>query len=1311
MSVQPAQREDHDCLAGGGDMGALMRSLDWSQTPIGPVESWSPALQMMVRTLLVNRFPMLLWWGPEYIQLYNDAYRPIPGTKHPRSMTQSAQECWPEIWHKIGPLIDTPFHGGPATWMDDILLEVHRHGFVEETHFTIAYSPVPDETAPGGIGGVLATVNEITGQVVGERRMVVLRDLGTRPADTRNAEDACIVAARTLAAHPKDVPFALLYLTDADGRHARLAGVAGVPAGEAISPPIIALNPADHSAWPLADVRRTEETRLVTGLGKRFPWVPAGPWADPPDTAVILPVRSNKAHDVTGFLVAGISARLPLDDSYRGFLDLAAAQIATAIANARAYEEEKRRAEALTELDRAKTAFFSNVSHEFRTPLTLMLGPVEDLLAGGNGDLSAPQRERLEVAHRNAMRLQKLVNTLLDFSRIEAGRAQASYEPVDLSALTTDLASNFRSACAKAGLELRVDCPPLSELAYVDRDMWEKIVLNLLSNAFKYTMVGEIEVSLREAKSQVILAVRDTGDGIPREQMVHLFERFHRVEGARGRTHEGTGIGLALVRELARLHGGDVRAESEPGKGSTFTVTIPRGKSHLPADRIGVAATLASTALRAAPYLEEALHWLPDGDTAQVGEMGDSWTRRSATYQRAEPNREPRILVADDNADMRQYVVRLLADRYRVVAVPDGEAALMAVRQQTPDLVISDIMMPRLDGFALLRELRADPGTSGIPVVLLSARAGEESRVEGMEAGADDYLIKPFSARELLARVSSHLQIARLRREGNESLRKSEERFRLLWEAAALLLSANDPDTMLRELFAKIGPHLGLDAYFNYAVDEGQDTLRLASYGGISDSESRVIARLEFGQAISGTVALNRQPLHVTHIQQSAEPMVQLVRSLGIRTCACNPLITGGRLLGTLSFASRSRNQFDADELTFLQTLCYYVTVAYERLRLLTELKEGDRRKDEFLATLAHELRNPLAPIRNAAQLFRFKGSDEPELRWGGDVIDRQVAHLSRLIDDLLDVSRITRNKLELRKERVELADVVKGAVETSRPLIEQCGHELMVRLPAEPIYLHADLVRLAQVFMNLLTNAAKYTERGGRVLLTADRHGGGVAVRVRDNGVGIPAEKLPRLFDLFFQVDPSMERSQGGLGIGLSLVRRLVELHGGTVKAYSAGRGKGSEFTVRLPVLADAPTLAPPHADGNGESTATPSRRILVADDMTDCAESLALLPRMTGNAVETAHDGLAAVEIAERFRPEVVLLDIGMPKLNGYDACRRIREQPWGRNMVLVALTGWGTEEDRRRTEEAGFDAHLVKPVDPDTLTTLLSGLNARG
>jgi signal transduction histidine kinase/DNA-binding NarL/FixJ family response regulator len=772
-----------DVLRAAGEMGELVRSLDWSATPLGAPENWSPALRAVVPILLANRFPQLLWWGPEYISIYNDAYRPILGRKHPWGLGRPVRDCWSEIWDILKPLIDTPFQGGPATWSEDIELQINRAGFIEETHFTVAYSAVPDDTVPGGIGGVLATVHEITEKVVGQRRITILRDLGACTAEARTAEEACVISAAMLRPHIKDMPFALLYVADASGTQARIAASCGVDECVDMRPPVIRLDDASSeiSPWPpIAAAHRTGQMQVVKDLSSRFAALPAGPWPDPPQCAAIVPIRSHVAGQPAGFLIAGLSSRLQFDEGYQNFLELATSQIATAIANAQVYEEERKRAEALAEIDRAKTAFFSNVSHEFRTPLTLMLGPLEDALSNSHGVLPPGAAASLTVSHRNALRLLKLVNTMLDFSRIEAGRTQASYQPTDLASLTTELASNFRSACDRAGLKLVVDCPTLPEAVYVDPGMWEKIVLNLLSNAFKFTFEGGITVRLREARGGVELSVEDTGVGIPKDELPRVFERFHRVAGQQSRSYEGSGIGLALVQELVKFHGGDIHAQSDIGMGTTLTVRIPFGTEHLPKERVNTVESLSSTSIRADAYVEEALHWIVeeparfDAMPQQVHSSGDVTVLREGT----------RILLADDNADMRRYVGRLLGSSCEIQTVGDGKEALEAARTRRPDLILTDVMMPNLDGFDLLRAIRSDAALRDIPIIMLSARAGEESRVEGLRAGADDYLVKPFSARELVARVSSLLELTRVRQEALATLRDSERRTRALFQQA-----------------------------------------------------------------------------------------------------------------------------------------------------------------------------------------------------------------------------------------------------------------------------------------------------------------------------------------------------------------------------------------------------------------------------------------------------------------------------------------------------------------------------------------------
>ena len=756
-------------------MGELMRSTDWSKTHFGPVDSWAPALRTMVSFLLVNRFPLLLRWGPDFCQLYNDAYLPILGKKHPRALGQRASECWPEIWHVIEPLLQNVFNGGEATWMEELQLDVLRYDHLEESHFAVAYSPVPDGTAPSGIGGVLATVHETTDRVVGQRRGLVLRDLGARSGEAKTAVKASVIAAQTLAQHPKDVPFALIYLFDGDRKQAILAAAAGIRMGTEGSPFEIDLSGAQSREviWPLAETARTEKQQFVEDLQRKLSKVPLGPWVDPPRSAVILPIRSNVPHQPAGILVLGVSSRLHFDEPYRDFYELVSSQVATAIANARTYEEESKHAEALAEIDRAKTSFFNDVSHEFRTPLTLMLGPLEDeMRENPNG------RARLEIAHRNSLRLLKLVNTLTDFARIEAGRLDIVYEPTNLAAVTAELASIFRSAIERVGLRLVVDCPPLPEEVYVDREMWEKIVLNLLSNALKFTFEGEIKISLCMCREHIEVSVSDTGVGIPAAELSHIFERFHRVLGTRSRAQEGAGIGLALVKELATIHGGGVRVRSVEGHGATFTVTVLTGHAHLPADRFVGTGSRPRGSSGAMPFVEEALRWSPLGTSSCARGCPAKLDLTAPSVISREGPKSTRILFADDNADMRDYIGRLLAERYEVETVADGHAALERILADPPDLVLADVAMPRLDGLGLLRRLRADKRTRTLPIIMLSARAEEGVRIEGLSEGLDDYLTKPFSARELMARVATHLEMARLRRAAVAALQESEEQLR-----------------------------------------------------------------------------------------------------------------------------------------------------------------------------------------------------------------------------------------------------------------------------------------------------------------------------------------------------------------------------------------------------------------------------------------------------------------------------------------------------------------------------------------------------
>ncbi len=699
---------------------------------------------------------------------------------------------------------------GEAFFAADQLFHPARFGCLEETYFTLCYSPIWDET--GKVSGMLCTSTETTQQVIGQRRLTMLRELATAVSGAKTRLSAYLAAADAL--NPYDIPFALFYQVNEEGNLAELVAARGLSADSAAAPKEINLTERS-SCWSLVDVLQSREPLLITDVVDRFGHISVEPWPESPHSAFILPILSSNKEIVECLLVAGISPRLQFNAEYHSFLELVAQQVESSIATARSYEQELARAEALAELDRAKTTFFNNVSHEFRTPLTLMLGPAEDALTDQADPLSLNQRQRIEVMHRNGLRLLKLVNTLLDFSRIESDRASAVYEPTDLATFTAELASVFRSAIEKANLRLVVDCPPLREPVYVDREMWEKIVLNLLSNAFKFTLKGVITVRLHLVGNSVELAVQDTGIGIKAAEIPHLFERFYRVKGELGRTFEGSGIGLSLVQELVKLHGGTVQVSSVEGEGSCFRVFIPTGCTHLPAERIGATRTLASTATLASPYVEEALRWLtPESESVQ--QVKNQSVRKitfAPTYPHVPSTASSRILLVDDNADMRDYLKRLLNERWQVETAANGAIALAMIQQQLPDLVLTDVMMPEVDGFQLLNTLRTDPVTRSIPIILLSARAGEEATVQGLQAGADDYLIKPFSARELMARVETQLQMSRLRQELSANRFKNEFLMTITHELQSPLATilgwtrflqtkSFDPDTTARALAA-----------------------------------------------------------------------------------------------------------------------------------------------------------------------------------------------------------------------------------------------------------------------------------------------------------------------------------------------------------------------------------------------------------------------------------------------------------------------------------------------------------------------------
>lgn len=1085
-------RLNSNVLSGGGEMGAMMRAVDWSSTRIGPVSDWPQSLRTAVGLLLDSKFPMYIAWGPDFIQLYNDGYRPILGSKkHPAALGRSTRETFAEIWDFIGPMFERVMAGGEPAWLIDQLLPLDRHGYVEECIFTFCYSAIRDGE---GVGGVFVTVTETTGRVLGERRLRVLRDLGTAATEMKASDAVPSAVIDVLSTNPTDIPFAQLYVLDGEGVP-RSAGYTGVPADRLAG-----------LSWPLESVLASGRSYHISDLAKLTGPLVCEPWPEELVEAVVLPIFAQD-HPI-GALVCGISARRRLDPDYRDFLDLVAGHIGSAFANAHAHEQERRRADALAEIDRAKTAFFNNVSHEFRTPLTLMLGPLEELLASDG--LSNTHRAAVETAHRNALRQLRLVNTLLDFSRIEAGRMEAVYEPVHLASITADLASAFRSAIESAGLSLVLAVESFDETVFVDVDMWEKIVLNLLSNAFKHTFEGRIEVRLRSIDGAAELEIRDTGVGISEQDRPHVFDRFHRVKDTRARSHEGTGIGLTLVRELVQLHHGTIRLESALGEGTRVTVRIPLGRAHLPMERINRSRRADSPALGAVPFVYEALRWLPNS------ESGDLRDNVATPFAAAMPG--ARILVADDNLDLREYLTRLLKPYWTVQTVPDGASALEAARSHSPDLVLADIMMPGLDGFELLRELRADPRTRDIPVVLLSARAGEEARVEGMAAGADDYIVKPFSARELIARIAARLELARAFNELNELFRLSP----------AFITVLRGPDHIFERINQQYQELTGGRPLLGRSIREALPDIDGQGFYELLDNVYRTG---EAYVAQEHRILLQHSPDHPFE-ERFLNFVYQPLRG------------TDGTVNGIFVHG------VDITDL----------------VRARRAAEEANSAKSDFMATMSHELRTPLNAIIGYLELLRLGvPSPLPELALAHvDRIASSARHLLQIIEELLTFTRLNAGSVTLEPSTIEIGELMNEVRAVIEPLAMQKSLGFSIRSTECPATLRTDARKLRQILLNLLGNAVKFTEHGS-IELIVDCEDDTISLTVCDTGIGIPEDQINRLFEPFWQADQSHTRQWGGTGLGLAISQKMAALLGGQIHAISE-YGRGSRFTLLLP-------------------------------------------------------------------------------------------------------------------------------------------------
>ncbi|MGA9672262.1 MAG: ATP-binding protein [Terracidiphilus sp.] len=1311
--MNPSDRQLIDSVfAGSDESSACLRALDWSTTPLGPLEKWPQALRTIVRVVLNSGYPMAICWGPDYVLLYNDAYRPIAGSRHPWALGRGAREVYPEAWDVIGPMYESVMARGKAVNVfSDVQVRLTRNNYLEEVYMAYSASPIPDDN--GRVAGVLNSALETTERVLEERRRHLLSDLASRAAGARTEEEVWRVSAETLGENCMSLPFAFLYEYRPSEHQAYLAG-ASVETDETLHPAIIDCRGENlwrfDAALPMDGVL-VELRDLASGVS-----VPN--WPERPKEASVVPIRLGEHSEAVGFLVAGIHPGQAFGDAYRQFVRRVAEQITIGLASARAYEQERQREieklhaseerlaetsrlyreqqqaatklqiqvdllqqlpvaawtldpdgtpdfvnrvwlefagqtlefvrsnpeawmnavhpedrdkvisafwegvnsgrgfvfenrslrahdgayrwhlqqavplhdaqgnvikfvgtttdiddqkrveESLAALDHAKTTFFSNVSHEFRTPLTLMLGPLEEVLA--HERLEPECHERLVTVRRNGLRLLKLVNTLLDFSRMEAGRAQTSYQPTELASFTSEIASAFDSAMKNAGLRFSVECLPIADPVYVDRDMWEKIVLNLLSNAYKFTCEGEVALTLKPVDGAVELQVRDTGVGIPEEHREQVFERFHRIESTQARTYEGTGIGLALVQELVKLHGGSVRVESAVGVGSTFTVTIQCGKEHLPAERIHAPQSLVSTTIRAEAYVEELRQWL--GNEPWLAVDAAKLPKKASLAAGPEPSSSGKrelIVLADDNADMRQYLTRLLGERYEVHAAADGRQALEATRRWRPALVLADVMMPHLDGFGLLRAIREDSALAGTPIILLSARAGEESRVEGLEADADDYLIKPFAARELLARVVAHVKMATLRRETAER----EERMRSEAELERAKLQASEErldvtSRLYREL-QQADEELQLQVALLQQLPVSAWTLKP---DGTPDFVNRVW--LEFAGQTLDFVRSHPEAwmtaVHPEDRETAAKGFWEGVLSgkgfvFETRTLRAQD----GTYRWHLNQAVVLRNA-EGKVLKFVGT----TTDIDDQKRTEEALRQaqGDLARisrvttmGELTASLAHEIKQPISgAITNVSTCLRKLGRDEPNLQ----EVHAAIARIGRDVQraaEIVDRIRAQFEKGNASKQTFDVNEIIPETFALLRDEAMRYNISIRMELVADLPQIVGDRVQLQQVAMNLIINsieAMKDVDGTRELVIKSERaENERILISFTDTGIGLSPQLVEQIFEPFFTTKPH------GTGMGLRISRSIIESHGGRLSAL-ASPGRGATFQVELPTM-----------------------------------------------------------------------------------------------------------------------------------------------
>ena len=1306
------------------EMSRLIHNFDWSTSKLGPISKWPSVLRFSLSLILNSQQPIWIGWGEELILFYNDAYIQILGAKHPMALGKPTKEVWDnELWVFIAPWVEK------VKRLEPVFISNYRFfstpfDYLQEDYCSFSYNPLLDES--NQFRGVICPLTMNTDKLVGERRSKTISNL-SKSLIEKSEEAACSSSLKILSENRDDVPFALLYLIKKDGlgTNVILQNSYGIEGKfDHINPSVINIR-NNRCFWPISEVLKTKSLKVISV--KELTELPLGLAKQPISLAVIQPLYSGSENPL-GVLITGVNPCWKLDKSFRSFFELVAGQINTSILNAQNCEAEKRQMEMLSEIDRAKTLFFTNVSHELRTPLSLMLSPLEDILSDPKL-LTENQHKQLDLVHRNSLRLLKLVNSLLDFSRIEANRMQAIFEPTNLPLLTSNLASVFRSIIEKANLEYYVDTHDfnVNEIVYIDHEMWEKIIFNLLSNAFKFTLKGSIKLSLKSKNGYAITKIKDTGVGIPESELPRIFERFRRVEGTLGRSFEGTGIGLALTNELVKYHGGQLSAKSTFGKGSTFTVSIPLSLDHLSLDKHVVKRNSNENGRMGNAFIAEASRWVSESSSSSSSSSDvspDSSPKHNGVTDHLNLSSIPvtsppnfnfsslkaRILIADDNADMREYLRSLLEkEKYckEVITVKDGKTAYKTAVKMKPDIILCDVMMPKLDGFGLLKELKRNSETHLIPFIMLSARAGEEAKIQGLQAGADDYLVKPFSSKELVTRVEAHLKFTNIRK---ESYSREKE---LFIEAQS---AKNNLENVLQNL--KEG--------FIVLNDQWEIVYLNVTMATMFRKRREDLVGKNLFEVFPESQELKNDMIY------AKEEKVSVINEFYYPPCERwyeNRILphTDGICIFSTDISSRRRLEIEKKNAIELAN-------QHQQQRII-EADEYRRKQAEFIDTLCHELRNPLNGIYGGVSLLNTdlkelidnvnslsslseENSQSVErihqalrkLEETLTAVDQCAKQQKVIVDDVLDLSKLDNNKVELNAVPFRPADIIESALQMFHPQLSQKKLNVTTNVDPREMRLIADPFRLTQIITNLLSNGIKFTPDKGDIRVEAHLENNNaqqpvLRVSVADTGIGMNFEEKKKLFDRFAQANNRTTTEFGGSGLGLAISKTLVEAMGGTIDVVSE-KEKGSTFifTIRCEI---APEKKDDHVARDRDSYSPKPQRnpneisILIAEDNMLNQKIICRFLEQKGYKFSVANNGQEALNLFQSRNFDLIFMDIEMPILNGLQATKQIRsiEQLSSKQSIpVIGVSGNVSDKQIQCALDSGMNDYLKKPYSRD-------------